>query len=208
MLNVAVTVQNHEAALQGIREAERAPKRAELRAAVAVAARETVRGHIIAKKGSYQNKLGGTSTQFYARMADAVVGMATADGAEVTNPFPGAALHYYGSAGLPGGVVRPSGRMSAVTGKPIQFLTIAKHPAAHGKRASDFRALYAVPGGLRLMQGAARSDSDPLYFIFARSATIKADPSLLPEQAVIEAAVKEAIEDTIEDMRNAGGTQA
>lgn len=201
MIALGVEVQGLAAALAEVDALQDAAGRQELRAAVGVAVKTAVRGHIAGHYGGRANKLGGTSTQFYARMADSVISEVTSTGAEVKIPFVGAALHYYGSAGLPGGVIRPSGRVSTVTGKPIQFLTIPKHPAAHGKRASDFRALYSVPGGLRLQQGATRSDADPLYFIFARQATIKADPGLLPEMALMQEAAADAVADTMDDVR-------
>jgi len=186
--------------MRELRAVEQAPQRAELRAAVGVAAVSAVREHILMRYGSYRNRLGGTSTQYYARMSDAVTATVTATGPRVSIPFPGAALHYYG------GTVRPSGRISAVTGKPIQFLTIPKVAAAHGKRASDFRALYAVRGGLRLQQGAVRSAADPLYFIFARSATIKPDKGLLPEAEVMEEWCSDAVEDTMDAIRERPAT--
>ncbi len=196
MIALGVEVQGLAAALAEVDALQDAAGRQELRAAVGVAVQTAVRGHIAGRYGGRANKLGGTSTQFYARMADSVISEVTSTGAEVKIPFVGAALHYYG------GTVRPSGRVSTVTGRPIQFLTIPKHPAAHGKRASDFRALYSVPGGLRLQQGAQKSEAaDPLYFIFARQATIKADPALLPEMALMQEAAADAVADTLDDVR-------
>jgi hypothetical protein len=86
---------------------------------------------------------------------------------------------------LEGGVVRPSGRTSSVTGKPIKYLTIPVIAEAHGKSASDFpflkaRGKFAEGGGGVLYAPREGSSFGTVFFVLVKSVTIKPDPNILP----------------------------
>lgn len=82
---------------------------------------------------SHPNQLGGARTNFYAKAADSVnFTVVNDDVVAISINAIGFALQYYGTGGLPGGVLRP------VT---AQYLTVPATPEAHGKRAREFNDL-------------------------------------------------------------------
>jgi len=107
----------------------------------------------------------------------------------------GVALH------LHGGTVRPT-KTSEITGRPIKFLTIPKVAAAHGKTVAMLRALgvdlYPGRGGLLRQTGASRDPKgDQMWFALARSATMKADPTVIPSAGALAEAAGEAAMEAI-----------
>lgn len=94
------------------------------------AGRNHLQRHLRAKNASSPNKIGGKRTNFYAKAAQAVNFRFISD-EEITLSINavGISLRYYGTAGLPGGRLRP---VSA------KYLTIPAIPEAHGKRAREF----------------------------------------------------------------------
>lgn len=92
----------------------------------------------------------------------------------------GVRRHYTG-----GGTIRPSGKISGVTGKPIQYLTIPINGAAHGKTVGMMQALgviYRKGGALFLApKGAKKSDSDPAIFALKKSVGPQTpNPAIIP----------------------------
>lgn len=82
---------------------------------------------------SHPNQIGGARTNFYAKAADSVnFTVISDDVVAISINAIGIALQYYGTAGLPGGVLRPV---------HAQYLTIPATPEAHGKRAREFHDL-------------------------------------------------------------------
>jgi hypothetical protein len=80
----------------------------------------------------------------------------------------GVRRHYTG-----GGTIKPSGRISEITGKPIQYLTIPINGAAHGKTVAMMQRLgvdlYRKGSALFAKSGGARSDSDVAMFALKKS---------------------------------------
>ncbi len=176
-----------------------------LNATVEVAAEGAVKEHLTTHYAGRVNRLGGTSTGYWKRAIENTTGTSDAAGATISINQTGIRLKYEG------GVIRPSGKTSEVTGKPIRFLSIPVHPAAHGRTIADLggkSAFYVVPfaagggfseggtgaaAGVFRQSGGKRSDSDPLYFILKRSVTIKADRNLLPSEDAVGTAITEAL---------------
>ncbi|MDF3058023.1 MAG: hypothetical protein K0R17_2238 [Rariglobus sp.] len=92
--------------------------------------RNVVQKHLRAKNRSSRNRMGGPRTNFYAKAADAV-NFRILNDEEVMLSINaiGISLRFHGTAGLPGGRLRP---VSA------RYLTIPATPEAHGKRAREF----------------------------------------------------------------------
>lgn len=156
-----------------------------------VAVMKAVQDHLDANYVGKPNKLGGPSTDYWRTVRNSAEGhyITGGDTHSVTVKLTGVGLRMK----LLGGVIRPTGRISSVTGKPIKFLTIPVSPLAHGKTASDFGkdALYATPAGL--MDRAGGHAPGHRLFIFAKQATIKADPNIWPSAETIRTAAGEAV---------------
>ncbi len=146
--------------------------------------------------GQKPNKLGGTSTGYWKAAWDSTTSKINGPSVVVTISHLGVALHYYG------GTVKPSGKVSEVTGKPIKFLTIPKVAAAHGKTVGTLRAmgitLYPGRGGLLRQAGAKREPkTDEMWFALTKSVTFKPDPTVLPTEAKLRAAGITAIDNLL-----------
>lgn len=166
----------------------------------AFALRDAVQDHIRTSYGGRTNKLGGKTTGYWMAVADSVKAEADAASATVRVTHRGAALHYYGTAGLPGGVLAPKGT-SEVTGKPIESLSIPVIAAAHGKTPAEVPGLYWRPikgkkahAGLFLQAGPKKAKTDVMWFALVRSMTLKADPKVLPGEDELRKAVADAWE--------------
>jgi len=144
------------------------------------------------------NKLGGERTNYWALAADATTSSVNGLSGVVECARIGVALH------LHGGTVKPTGRISEVTGKPIRLLTIPVTAAAHGKTVAMLRALginlYRAGGSLYRHPGQAAKvdpDTDQKFFALARQANIKANPSVLPAEPELAEAAAEAARDYV-----------
>jgi len=173
----------------------------EINATVEVAARTVVDRHIRETYATKPNRLGAVKTGFWERARASLVSTHDSGGVTLRIPERGVRLHYYG------GVVRPSGRVSDVTGKPIRSLTIPVHKAAHGTRVKEFGdRIYWRPlagkkgeGGLFYRRGAKPSKRDPIYYVLRKSVRIKRDPNVLPDNAAIIAACRAAVQSLVAD---------
>lgn len=97
------------------------------------AGRNVTQKHLREKNRTSPNKIGGKRTNYYAKAADAVNYRILNDDAVIVSINQiGIALRFHGTAGLPGGRLRP---VSA------EFLTIPAAPEAHGRRAREFSDL-------------------------------------------------------------------
>ena len=133
----------------------------------------------------FPNKLGGTSTGYWLKAGDATNAETSGDTIniwvqETAGKLVGVKRHYTG-----GGTIKPSGRISEVTKKPIQYLTIPISPSSHGKTVAMMQTLgvvYRKGSALFLApQGAKKSDSDPAIFALKKSiGPQKPNPFILP----------------------------
>ena len=139
--------------------------------------------NFLAYGANHKNKLGGTTTNYWLRASQASV--ATATGSDITIVVDaikvrGIRRHYTG-----GGTIRPSGRISEITGKPIRYLTIPINAAAHGKTVAMMRALgvdlYRKGSALFAKSGNTRSDSDVAMFALKKSIGPQTpNPAIIP----------------------------
>jgi hypothetical protein len=147
--------------------------------------REITADHFYAYATSHPNKFGATSTGYWVNAGDNTV--ATSSGAvvnievvEKVGKVVGVRRHYTG-----GGTIKPSGRTSEITGKPIQYLTIPINGAAHGKTVAMMRALgvdlYRKGSALFAKSGGTRSDSDVAMFALKKSIGPQTpNPAIIP----------------------------
>lgn len=154
----------------------------------------------------YPNKLGGQSTGYWEKAGNAT--NADSQGSEIRiwitetqglGGLVGVKRHYTG-----GGTIKPSGRVSEVTKKPIQYLTIPIAPAAHGKTVAMMQRLGVIyrKGSALFMhpKGSKRSDSDEAIFALKKSiGPQQPNPYILPtndEYFKVVATVVENLTDT------------
>ena len=90
------------------------------------------RSWLRAHNAAHPNKFGGKRTNFFAKAAAACGYDAEPGNATIYTQAVGVLHARYG------GEVRPSGRISSVTGKPIRHLAIPARAEAHGKLPSEF----------------------------------------------------------------------
>ena len=142
----------------------------------------------------------GLARNFYARAADAVVSEPVSHGAMITIPHTGLALRYYG------GTVRPSGRVSLVTGRPIKRLAIPiKGRGAEGRLPKDFKGLFVVASkrsGKAVLAGRGPSGLVRALFTLVKSSTHKADKSVLPTDDQYTAAGADALDELLAETIN------
>jgi hypothetical protein len=147
--------------------------------------REITIDHFYAYATAHPNKFGATSTGYWVNAGDNTV--ATSSGATVNievvekvGKVVGVRRHYTG-----GGTIKPSGRISEITGKPIQYLTIPINGAAHGKTVAMMQRLgvdlYRKGSALFAKSGGTRSDSDVAMFALKKSVGPQTpNPSIIP----------------------------
>ena len=157
---------------------------------IAHAGEKVWKEHYRAYYTSRPNALGAPSTGYWREVHDSVHAEITETGVTLTSRGKGLRHKYYG------GIVKPSGRISDVTAKPITMLSIPVHPRAHGKTIGELgglRKFYIVPfmGGPGSGYGAGvffrsgrttgRRRSDPLYFVLKKTRKITADKNIIPK---------------------------
>ena len=197
MLSFKLTLTNYDTTMDKLnRVAAVVNDQEEINAVVSVAVEALVKAHLTENYATKPNWLGAPSTGFWKRAIESVD--STSDGTVATTSITGkgVALRYYG------GVVRPSGRTSEVTGKPIKFLAFPVAAEVYGKAVAEV-GFKLYPGGksgpgLYKQQGDAKSDSDPKMFAFARKTTHQPDPEILPSTNKILDAVSTALGDLME----------
>jgi len=149
--------------------------------------REITADHFYAYATAHPNKFGATSTGYWANAGDNTV--ATSSGATVNievvekvGKVVGVRRHYTG-----GGTIKPSGRISEITGKPIQYLTIPINAAAHGRTVASLMQRLGVDiyrkGSALFMhaKGSDRSDSDTAVFALRKSVGPQTpNPAIIP----------------------------
>lgn len=183
------------------------------------AGRNAVVDHLRAYNRANPNRQGGKRTNFYAAAAESVnFRLVGAEGVTISIPHQGLALRLLGTAGLPGGVLRPV---------RAKYLTLPAAPEAHAKRASEFSdlefgfALDPELGRLRpalvrkadsllslyrgrrskrpavIGPGTAESDGEPIFWL-ARQVRQAGDRAVLPSDAAFAEAVGAATSEWFE----------
>ena len=157
----------------------------EVAAASTQPTQEETAKHFYAYATAHPNKFGATSTGYWVKAGDNTV--ATSSGATINievveraGKFVGVRRHYTG-----GGTIKPSGRISEITGNPIKYLTIPINGAAHGKTVAMMRALgvdlYRKGSALFAKSGNTRSDSDTAMFALKKSIGPQTpNPAIIP----------------------------
>lgn len=160
----------------------------------AEAGADTVRANFISLARSRHRP--SQRINYYLQASDSVIRQTRGPEAIITIPHTGIAQRYYG------GTILPSGRTSAVTGKPVTRLAIGLTgtPGA-GHIPADFADLFLVvkkpkdgsKGGAYL----ARQSGAGIEFLFVLLARVRqeADPTILPTNAALLDAAAQAILD-------------
>jgi len=134
---------------------------------------------------------------FYQDAADSVVSRVVTDGAEISIPHIGFALRYHG------GTVRPSGRISAITGRPIKRLAIPfSGSEAEGKNPGDFDNVFFVKGRNGKGFLAAKKGSGMIGMLFALVLKTEhdPDPSILPKDSDYQTNAEHALNALIKEV--------
>lgn len=194
-MRLTITVNGLEESLQAITDYKGAADPAEIANGMRDRVEKAVNAHFIAINSSKPNKLGGRRTNYWLMVGEESRTTVSGNGVSIVFPTIGFRRHVLG-----GPPIRPSGRTSEITGKPIRFLTIPKHPAAHGQTVAKLRAqginLYRDGGALKRSENGQRSENDPVYFVLAKQTKAAApNPSLLPSNESLIKAAEEAVAD-------------
>lgn len=148
--------------------------------------RELTADHFFAYATAHPNRFKVTPTGYWNKAGQATKSSSSGDTINIIvdeKGMPGLVgvrRHYTG-----GGTIKPSGRISEITGKPIQYLTIPINGAAHGKTVAMMRALgvdlYRKGSALFAKSGNTRSDSDVAMFALKKSIGPQTpNPSIIP----------------------------
>jgi hypothetical protein len=152
-------------------------------------ARELTADHFFAYGTAHPNRFRVTPTGYWQKAGRATKSSSSGDTVNIVvdekgEPgLVGVRRHYTG-----GGTIKPSGRISEITGKPIQYLTIPINGAAHGKTVAMMQRLgvdlYRKGGALFAKSGGGRSDSDVAMFALKKSIGPQTpNPSIIPTPA-------------------------
>lgn len=160
----------------------------------AEAGADTVRTHFV--KLSRNRHRQGQRIDFYLQASDSVIRETHGDEALIKIPHTGIAQRYYG------GIIRPSGRPSRITGQPIQRLAIGLSGSpGEGHVPADFNDLFLI---VKKKQGTdkgaaflARRSETGIQFLFVLLSQVRqsADTSILPTDSELLDAAAEAILD-------------
>jgi hypothetical protein len=147
---------------------------AEVATASANPTRELTADHFFAYGTAHPNRFRVTPTGYWNKAGQATKSSSSGDTVNIvvdekgTPGLVGVRRHYTG-----GGTIKPSGRISEITKKPIQYLTIPINGAAHGKTVGMMQALGVIyrKGSALFLQphGQKRSDSDVAMFALKKS---------------------------------------
>lgn len=136
----------------------------------------------------------GGPHNYYLTAARSTMGRVGSDGVPTVTIYApaGIALRRYGSAKLPGGVLRASGRVSSVTGKPVTKLAIPDEGGpADGRVPLDFKtsgiklrlAVFKTLNRAALVRDDDASDKPVVYFWLHESVIQPEDASVFPSDA-------------------------
>ncbi len=148
--------------------------------------RELTADHFFAYGTAHQNRFKVTPTGYWSKAGQATKSSSSGDTINIivdeksVPGLVGVRRHYTG-----GGTIKPSGRISEITGNPIKYLTIPINGAAHGKTVAMMKALgvdlYRKGSALFAKSGNTRSDSDVAMFALKKSIGPQApNPAIIP----------------------------
>ncbi len=221
MLKVTVNLVDAGAAA-GLAAVRRAlTRRSALHEAMAERAGEALKSHLMARDSRSPH------THFWADAAAGVETDAGEAGAELRIVKRGTALRYYGSAGLPGGVVSAGRNQSTLTGKPTTLLAIPTEqvPVQNRTRLApgQMGLLAFIPsrkgGGVLVAgeprtitrgprKGATRVVPKPgggVLYVLKKETRHEPDETVLPPHAELQGAAAEAAADFIAGCMEEGG---
>lgn len=159
-------------------------------AAAAEAGADVVRDHFITLARSRHRS--GQRINYYLQAADSVIREPSGGTALIRVPHTGIAQRYFG------GTVYPSGRISAVTGKPIRRLAIGlSGTPGEGHVPADFAGLFCIPSDDGEKAVLARESGGGVQALFALvpKAVQHADSSVLPaDDALLDAAAQSILD--------------
>jgi hypothetical protein len=180
------------------------------------AATSLYKKHLIELSLTRRNALGGTSTGFYSRAAQGTNFRAVGDHVVVSIASVGIAQRYFG------GTIRP---------RQAKFLTIPASKEAYGKRASEFNDLKVLVGrngpyalarraatlisignrnraGVRAVGRVGEQGGEVLFWL-KKEVTQQPDPTVLPSEEAVGAAVQRAVTAHVDLMvARSGGPQS
>lgn len=109
----------------------------------------------------------------------------------------GAALHFYGTAGLPGGELRATGRTSLVTGKPTKRLLIPTDDSPLRKGRVELYELGVAPEDMSVHRKGERAwlfadigGEEVLLGSLVAAVRMEPDPTVLPPDSTLAAAAE------------------
>lgn len=165
-----------------------------------------VKAHLIVINRQRPNALGGKRTNYYAHASrGAVIDRQAGTVTIVQRGF----RHQ-----VKGGTIRPSGRISAITGKPITHLAIPIHKEAHGFVPSDdkfkgklflLRSEERNQALLARQKGRGKRATLEFLYVLKTSVTKQPDPTLLPERTAIHAAIHAELKKYLERSPHGSG---
>ena len=195
MLTVQVNMAA-EAVRDALERAAAALGPARAAAACAEAGADVVRAHFL-RLGDSRHRP-GQRINFWLAAADSVTRETDGADALIRVPQAGVAQRYYG------GEIRPSGRTSPVTGRPVRRLALGiPGTPGEGHTPADFPDLFLIlkkgsrKGGDKGGAFLARKTPDGVQRLFTLLARVKQrpDPTVLPTDAELSEAAAEAILD-------------
>lgn len=157
-----------------------------LKAVVGEAVAQLVRAHLVELEASRPNKQGWARQHWYSKAADSTHWTTTPSGARVSIAQDGFRMRVLG------GVVRPvTAKALAIPASEEAYGRMARDPVWNGE-------LSYVPlkrgnlVGLLVRRNTPDAEGEVMYRLL-RQATIKPDPSLVPDEAAINETVDEAL---------------
>jgi len=193
MLNVTVNIRTEGASLDQVRQSVRAlvdSTRGEpIKQVAGRAGVNVIQKHLRALDASRANRLGGTRSHYYSAAAAATHYYITPTGVGLAIAHVGVALHYFG------GTVRPSGRISAATGRPITRLAIPRRAEAYGRDPAEIPGLFVLRFKMLNRAALVKKESGRLsvYYWLVNSVTHKPDPGVIPTEAAVSTAAFAAV---------------
>ncbi len=144
---------------------------------------ELIYSHLRRRNASARRRAGMPKSYYWADAADSMKVEARGKVGVVTIDQEGAALHYYG------GIVYPTGGRKA--------LAIPVHPAVADQDPAEYdssRSLLSLvwPKGEKAGTLRDKETGEPYYLLVAH-ATMKPDPTVLPEESALHRAAEDAM---------------
>lgn len=206
-------------------QAQKIGKSADVALVAARGAANFVKDYLSDLDESHPNVVGGPRTHFFLKAMKSVTNPeAEGVGASFAVTSVGFALLYYGSGGLPGGVVKPGKSISSFSGKLTRFLAIPT-AATYGKTPAEVSdeqdiAFRGGPNGGALVQALATAATHGpkkgqrvnrpipggmVLFWLVTEANIPPHPDFLPSPRALAGAAADAAESYLAFLLKTGG---